>query len=89
MLAVLQPAFTAIAALGVVLALIWLATRAARLGGLASRSGAGRLLAVEEALAIDQRRQLHLVRCENRRVVLLTGGAQDLVVGWLPEAGSS
>ena len=29
------------------------------------------------------RRRLHLVRCEDRRVLVLTGGAQDLVIGWL------
>ncbi len=43
-------------------------------------------LAVLEALAIDPRRRLHLVRCDERTVLLLTGGAEDLVVGWLPEA---
>ena len=78
---------TASAALLAVLGLIWLASRATRLGGLATtrRTGA-RLLGVEEAIALDPRRRLHLVRCEGRRVLLLTGGGQDVVVGWLPEA---
>ena len=78
---------TASAALAAVLALIWIAQRAARLGGFApSRSGAGRLLSIEEAIAIDPRRKLHLVHCNGRRVLLMTGGAQDLVLGWLPES---
>ncbi|MBN8891274.1 MAG: flagellar biosynthetic protein FliO, partial [Rhodospirillales bacterium] len=41
-------------------------------------------LAVARTLALDPRRRLHLVRCEGRQVLLLTGGAQDIVVGWLP-----
>jgi flagellar protein FliO/FliZ len=34
-------------------------------------------------LALDARRRLHLVKCGQRRVLLLTGGAQDIVVGWV------
>ena len=44
--------------------------------------GSGRL-ALVHALALDPRRRLHLVRCDDRHVLLLTGGAQDVVVGWL------
>jgi flagellar protein FliO/FliZ len=79
---------TALAALAVVLGLIVLGARAARVSGLAPRLGAGRRIAVEEITALDARRRLHLVSCEGRRVLLLTGGAQDLVLGWLPESGS-
>ncbi len=77
---------TAIAALGVVLALVLGAGRLARLGGLGRRTGSGgRLLAVEETMTLDSRRTLRVVRCADRRVVLLTGGSRDLVVGWLPD----
>ena len=41
------------------------------------------MLPVQDVLALDPRRRLHLVRCDERRVLLLTGGAQDVVVGWL------
>jgi flagellar protein FliO/FliZ len=75
---------TALAALAAVLALIWLAGRAARLAGLARRPAAsGRLLSVQDMVALDARRRLHVVRCADRQVVLLTGPAQDLVVGWI------
>lgn len=74
---------TAIAALAAVLALIWLASRAARFGGFARRPPSGGVLAVQDVLTLDARHQLHLVRCGERRVLLLTGGAQDVVVGWL------
>ncbi len=78
---------TAIAALGVVLALVLGAGRLARFGGLGPRTGTGsRLLAIEESVTLDSRRTLRVVRCAERRVVLLTGGSQDLVVGWLPDA---
>lgn len=88
----LAPILTAALALPAVLALIWLAGRLARAAGLGavrragrSGAGAGRALALEEVLALDQRRRLLLVRCETGRVLLLTGGT-DLVVGWLPPA---
>ena len=77
---------TAFASLAAVLGLIWLASRATRWGGLATRGAGSRLLGVEETVALDQRRRLSLVRCEGRRVLLLTGGGQDVVVGWLPDA---
>jgi len=73
----------ALALIGV-LALILIAQRAARLSLLQRRPGGARL-AVLEAVPIDTRRRLHLVRCGERNVLLLTGGAQDLVVGWLHE----
>ena len=46
------------------------------------RSGTGRLT-LRESMALDPKRRLHLVQCGSRQVVLLTGGAQDLVVGWI------
>jgi flagellar protein FliO/FliZ len=74
---------TAVTALAAVLALIWLAGRAARFGGMAQRPANGSLLIVQDVIALDTRRRLHLVKCEDRRVLLLTGGTQDIVVGWL------
>ena len=74
---------TAIAALIAVLGLIWLAGRMARFGGMARRPAAGGALAVRDVLALDARRRLHLIRCGERRMLLLTGGTQDIVVGWL------
>ncbi len=74
---------TALLALAAVLALILGGARLARLGGLAPRAASGRLLAQEETLALDARRTLRVVRCGEQRVVLLTGGGADLVVGRL------
>lgn len=73
----------AFAALAVVLLLIVLAGRLARVSGLTKRV-AGNRLRVEESLAIDSRRRLLLVRCDDREVLLLTG-SPDVVIGWLPE----
>lgn len=73
----------ALAALALVIALVLLAQRAARWGGLAPR-GTGRL-AIVEAVAIDPRRRLCLVRCDQRHLLLVTGGAQDVVVGWIED----
>ena len=71
-------------ALAAVVLLIWLLSRGLRRGGLAPREG--RRLAVQEVLALDPRRRLLLLRCDGREVLVLTGGAQDAVLGWLPEA---
>lgn len=73
---------TAAAALAGVLAALVLALRFLRAAGMARR--AGRRLAVEEALALDSRRRLVLVSCDGRALLLLTGGTQDVVLGWLP-----
>ena len=73
---------TAFATLVAVLVLIWLAGRAMRLSGLARRPVRGRLLAVQDVIALDARRRLYLIECQDRRVLLLTGGSQDVVVGW-------
>lgn len=72
--------FSAIAALGAVLALVLLAGRAARL----TRRPAGRRLAMLETLALDRSRRLSIVRCDGRELLLVTGGGTDTVVGWLP-----
>jgi flagellar protein FliO/FliZ len=78
---------SAIAALVAVLGLIWLAGRMARFGGMARRPASGVSLSVQDVLALDARRRLHLIRCDKRRVLLLTGGAEDIVVGWLESDG--
>lgn len=73
----------AVGALALVLGLILLAQRAARLGGLVPRASGGGRLALVEAVALDPRRRMMLVRCDDRHVLVLTGGAQDVVVGWV------
>ena len=82
----------AAAALAAVLALVLLAGRTARLTGLARpgvRAGPNRRLALQDCLQLDRARRLHLVRCDGRDLLLLTGGATDQVVGWLPSAATA
>lgn len=76
----------ALGALALVLGLVLLAQRAARWGGLAPRGGPGGRLALVETVALDPRRRISLVRCDGRHVLVLTGGAQDVVVGWVEPA---
>lgn len=78
---------TASIALAAVLALIFVAGRFARFGGLAQRPAGTRILVVQDVLHLDQRRRLYLISCERRRVLLLTGGPQDRVIGWLDGEG--
>lgn len=77
---------TGLAALAAVLGLVLLLARLLRRSGLVPAAGRARRLASEDTLALDGRRRLHLVRCEGRQVLLLTGGASDVVVGWVDAA---
>jgi flagellar protein FliO/FliZ len=76
--------WVAVALIGV-LALIGLLTRLLQFTGWRAAPRTGRTLIVQETIAIDPKRRLHLVQCAERRVILLTGGGQDLVVGWMPD----
>lgn len=75
---------TAIAALAAVLGALILAARGARAAGVGLR--AGKRMAMQEILALDGKRRLVLLRCDGRDLLVLTGGAQDLVIGWLGDA---
>ncbi|WBV44567.1 flagellar biosynthetic protein FliO [Pseudoroseomonas cervicalis] len=89
-------AMTALAALAAVLGMVVLAARLARRLGLvpglpegaAPRRGATRRLAVVEALPLDNRRRLLLLRCDDHEMLLLTGGPQDLLLPAPRRAGT-
>ena len=74
---------TAGIALLFVLGLILLLARLLRATGLAPQT-AGQRLKVQEVLTLDARRRVIILRCDGREVLLLTGGPQDLCLGWLP-----
>ncbi|MFT8643053.1 hypothetical protein [Gluconacetobacter sp.] len=48
-----------------------------------------RSLAIVESLAIDQRRRLSIIRYNSRTGLILTGGGNDLFLGWMDEQGTS
>ena len=73
----------ALLSLGAVLGLIYAAGRVARAGLLTPRLAAAGRLSLVQVYALDPRRRLSLIRCDDRHVLVLTGGGQDLVVGWL------
>ena len=77
---------TAVAALAGVLGALALLLRGLR--SVSQTRAAGRRLALEEAVALDSRRRVVLLRCDGRHLLLLTGGASDVVIGWLPERGA-
>jgi flagellar protein FliO/FliZ len=68
-----------------VIALIGVAAKLFRFSNRRAQSGVGRTLILRESIALDPRRRIHLVQCGQRQVVLLTGGGQDLVVGWMQD----
>jgi flagellar protein FliO/FliZ len=79
---------TVLLAVGVligVLALFGAAVRLYQMGIWRTQPRPGRSLSLLESIALDPRRRVHLIQCGQKQVVLLTGGSQDLVVGWMPD----
>ncbi len=68
-----------------VIALIGAAAKCFQFSGWRPESRSGKILILRESIALDPRRRIHLVQCGQRQVVLLTGGGQDLVVGWMQD----
>ena len=94
-----QTLLTTAGGLALALALVLIAARLARAFGFASAGGvigggAGggrqRRLALTETIGLDARRRLHLVRCDGRDILVLTGGGQDVMLplNAQPEAAS-
>jgi flagellar protein FliO/FliZ len=79
---------TSVAALGGIVGLILLIGRALRYTSLGKPRSSERLLIVKDTIALDARRRLHLIQHGDRSVLLLTGGASDIVVGWLDRPAS-
>ena len=79
----------ALAALCAVVLLAFAALRALRATMGAAKPGGGRRLSVQEVLPLDPKRRLVLVRCDNRDLLLLTGGAGEISLGWLPAPGDA
>jgi len=77
--AFLNSAVALIAVLLLILGLAWIARRIRPL-----RPAGNPRLQLQGTLALDSRRRLHIVACDGRCVLLLTG-PQDLLIGWLPE----
>ncbi len=76
---------SALGFLAAVLGLVLIAGRIASRLPLTAKVGVGRTLVLRESIALDPRRRVHLLQCGPRQVVLLTGGSQDIVVGWVNE----
>ncbi len=74
-----------LAALGGVLALIAATQYLLRRAGGLRHGGAGRLRMIE-SLAIDPRRRLVLAQLDGRDVLLLTGGASDVLLSMAEKA---
>lgn len=76
----------AVPALAAVLGLVLLAGRAAQRFGIAPRAGQGGRLAAVQVLALDSRRRVHLLKCDDRHLLVLTGGGSDQMLGWVEPA---
>ncbi len=92
-----NPVTSTLLALGITLGLIWLAaklltiiSRNASLPGIASRgiSSSSTMLSVESVTSISPRRKVIVLRYGEQRLAILTGGPQDVSLGWLPPPSS-
>ncbi len=81
----MQTVLLVVGALIGVIALIAVAARLFQSTGWRVKPHGERMLCVKESIALDQRRRVHLIQCGHRQVMLLTGGGQDLVIGWMQD----
>ena len=78
-----QSILTGVSSLAAIVAFIVLITRFLRHRLMAAAGHPNRSLKLCETLAIDPKRRVHLLECEGNRVLLLTGGGQDQILGWV------
>jgi len=93
-----NPLLSTLLALGITLALIWLAAKAltiiSRNGSLPGLTGQKTAssptpLTIESVISIAPRRKVIVLRYGEHRLAVLTGGPQDVSLGWLPPPPSS
>ncbi len=81
---------TTIAALAAVIIMILLIRFGTRFLGVIPRRGLiSGAMSVEATFSLDPRRRLSLVKCQGHQLLLLTGGPNDVFLGWLPPATAS
>lgn len=79
-----QSILTVVSSLAAIIAFIVLVTRLMRHRLMAVTGQTGRVLRLCETLPIDPKRRILLLECDGSRLLLLTGGSQDQVLGWIP-----
>ena len=90
-----NPVLSTLLALGITLALIWLAAKLAMITGPTGTlrispspiSSSSATLTVESVTAVAPRRKVIVLRYGEHRLAVLTGGPQDVSLGWLPVEG--
>ena len=70
----------AIPVLAFVLGLVLVAGRVAGRFGIGRTATTGRQVRLVERVALDRGRQLHIVECRDRGMLLLVGGSADIVL---------
>ncbi len=80
---------TAAAALAAVVGMILLVRFGSRLVDLQRpRASTNAALSLQASLSLDAKRRLCLIDCQGQRLLLLTGGPSDTLLGWLPSAAA-
>ena len=87
-----SPVLSTLLALSITLALIWLGAKLVMITSLTARLGISHspmsssspALTIDSVTAIAPRRKLIVLRYGEHRLAILTGGPQDISLGWLP-----
>ena len=74
---------TTVAALGAVIGVIYFAAHIIRRAGFAGTAASSRLR-LRESLSLDRARNLYLVACDGRELLVLAGPHGDAALGWIP-----
>jgi len=90
-----NPVLSTLLALSITLVLIWVGAKLVMITSLAGRLGisyspmssSSPTLTIDSVTAIAPRRKLIVLRYGEHRLAILTGGPQDISLGWLPVGG--
>ncbi len=79
-----QSILVAMVSLAAIIAFLVLGMRLMRQRMMSAGTQSTRALKLCETLPIDPKRRIHLLDCEGRKVLVMTGGGGDRVIGWVP-----
>jgi flagellar biogenesis protein FliO len=78
-----QSVLVAVCSLTSIIAFLLVGTRLMRRRLMSVGLPSTRALRLCETLPLDPKRRIHLLECEGSKVLVMTGGGSDQVIGWV------
>lgn len=78
-----QSVLVAACSLASIIAILLLGTRLVRLRLMSPRIQSTKALRLCETLPLDPKRRIHLLECDGNKLLVMTGGGSDQVIGWV------